>query len=115
MPDIRQILAALDDNDKQLWSFHRTEMRRSYMTAHSETLGLTAWNNEDDAFLDLIDIKLALIFERAGKFQTAKDLVGNDADRIEADIENAIKEFAPKPNNGKLIPTGWPQPNGVGK
>jgi hypothetical protein len=87
MPDIREILNALDDNDKRLWQQHRTEMRRSYLNAHNTTLGMAAWDFNDDAFLDLIDIRLAILFDRSGRFAATKDIVGEvDAEKIEADI-----------------------------
>jgi len=79
MPDIRTVLAALDEEDRRLWSQHRTEMRRSYMTAHNSVIGVAAWNAHDDAFLDLIDIKLALIFDNAGRFAAVNE-VANKAD-----------------------------------
>lgn len=89
MPDIREVLAALDENDKKLWSQHRTEIRKSFMNAHNSILGIPAWDAHDDAFIDLIDIKLALLFDRAGKFNTTKALTGDEANKIEKEIHNA--------------------------
>jgi hypothetical protein len=85
--DIREVLAAMNEDDKRLWQQHRTEMRRSYLTAHNSALGLSAWDMYDDAFLDLIDIKLAYVFDRAGRLVAHKELIGGDADKIEAKIE----------------------------
>ena len=89
MPDIRVILEALSPEDKVLWSQHRTEMRRSYITAHSSILGTSAWDAHDDAFVDLIDIKLSFLFDRAGLLNTTKDIVGNEHKSIE---ENILKQ-----------------------
>lgn len=104
MPDIREVLAALDQNDRTLWQQHRTEMRRSYMTAHNSVLGLTQWSMEDDAFLDLIDIKLALLFDKSGRLQGEKTIVhATEASNIEQDIKNALSSHvgAGSPNTIK--------------
>jgi hypothetical protein len=96
MPDIREILNALDVDDRALWSEQRTIMRRSYLNAHNETVGMSNWMLEDDAFLDLIDIRLALLFDRAGKLHTVKEIIGN-GNKIEDDIkasEDKMKEKA---------------------
>lgn len=103
MPDIREVLAALDDNDKLLWSQHRTEMRRSYMAAHNSVLGIAAWDAHDDAFIDLIDIKLALLFDKSGRFSATKDLIGTDGAKIEQTIL-AQSDATKAMRNG----TGWP-------
>lgn len=90
MPDIREVLAALDEEDKRLWSQHRTEMRRSYMAAHNSVIGIAAWDAHDDAFIDLIDIKLALIFDKAGRFNTVKEVASrSDAAAIEGLLHTA--------------------------
>ena len=91
MPDIRQLLSQLSPEDKQLWSQHRTEMRRSYITAHNSVLGVSCWNDFDDAFLDLIDTKLALLFDAAGKINAIELVQYDDTTRIEDDIHDAIK------------------------
>lgn len=85
--DIREVLASMNEDDVKLWQQHRTEMRRSYMTAHNSALGLAAWDMYDDAFLDLIDIKLVYIFDRAGRIAAHKPLVNEGTDtKIEAKI-----------------------------
>lgn len=106
MPDIREVLNALDEQDKRLWSQHRTEMRKSYMTAHNSVLGIAAWDHNDDAFLDLIDIKLALLFDKSGRFtpnwkeDKIKEIVTvKDGDNIIKQIENEAK--------GLDKATGW--------
>lgn len=86
MPDIREILAALDTDDRALWSEQRTIMRRSYLNAHNETVGIGSWSHEDDAFMDLIDIRLALLFDRGGRLQSHKEIIGN-GDKIEQELK----------------------------
>lgn len=115
MPDIREVLAALDENDKRLWSQHRTEMRKSYLNAHNAVLGVAAWDYNDDAFIDLIDIKLALLFDKAGRFNTVKSLTANDETvKTETEIikqDDVIREALKiKPS----IATQSMQPNGIG-
>lgn len=80
--DIREILAALSPDDRALWSEHRTAMRRSFLTAHNHTVGIANWTDKDDAFADLIDIQLALLFDRAGRFEATKDIIGSNGERI---------------------------------
>lgn len=89
--DIREILKALDEKDQRLWSECRTAMRKVYLTAHNKVLGLADYEAQDDAFMDLIDIKLALLFDRAGRVNTTKTLTGDDADKIEEDLRQ--KDF----------------------
>lgn len=102
MPDIREVLAALDEQDRVLWRQHRTEMRRSYMAAHNTVHGIVNWSDKDDAFTDLIDIQLALLFDRAGRFSATKDIVGSDGEKIIKQIENDASSL-------KLVDkaTGW--------
>jgi len=89
MLDVREILKSLDTNDKALWLEHRTAMRRSFMSAHTTVLGIAKWDENDDAFLDLIDIRLALLFDRSGRMQQQLDKVlvdKTDGNKIEASI-----------------------------
>jgi hypothetical protein len=104
MPDIREILQAIDEKSQQLWSRHRTEMRRAYIVAHNATMGAASWTAEDDALLDLIDIKLALLFDRSGHFEAAKDVIGKaDGEKIEANILNSKLTGTAQ----KLAVVGW--------
>lgn len=91
MPDIREVLNALDEQDRVLWRQHRTEMRRSYMNAHNTVNGVINWSDKDDAFIDLIDIQLALLFDRAGRFAAPKDIIGADGDKFIKTIEDEAK------------------------
>lgn len=95
MPDIREILNALDINNRALWSEQRTIMRRSYLNAHNQTVGMGNWSIEDDAFLDLIDIRLALLFDRAGLLHSTKEIIGN-GDKIEEDLKDSENKMKNK-------------------
>jgi hypothetical protein len=95
MPDIRTVLNALDAEDKRLWTQHRTEMRRSYLTAHNSVLGVHAWDEADDVFMDYIDIKLALLFDKSGRMLQDKTVAtAEDAGKIEESLDRA--DSAPK-------------------
>lgn len=87
MADIREILAALSDEDRAMYTQHRNEMRRSYLIAHNQTVGMDKWDSTDDQFLDYIDIMLAVLFDRAGRLMAVKDIVGSDKSDIEKDID----------------------------
>lgn len=87
MADIREILAALSDDDRVMYTQHRNEMRRSYMVAHNQTVGMDKWSETDDQFIDYIDIMLAHLYDRAGRLMATKDILGDDKSKIEKDIE----------------------------
>jgi len=87
MADIREILAALSEEDRAMYTQHRNEMRRSYLLAHNQTIGMDKWNEFDDQFLDYIDITLALLYDRAGRLVASKELIGGDKTKIENDID----------------------------
>lgn len=113
--DIREILAAIAPEDRKLWSDHRTTMRRAYLNAHNQTMGVEKWEAADDAFLDLIDIKLAVLFDRSGKFQATRDIIGvSDAEKIEKDIDEKklivteIKYMNDKSKNLIDDKSNWP-------
>jgi len=126
MPDIREVLNALEEKDRVLYSYLRTEMVSVYLKSIHETLGVTNFNQEDHAFMDLIDIKLAILFDRAGKFNMAKGSIDEEAaNAIEQQIVEAasglklksstqsqrvLDSYAPKTNiNGQALPqaAGW--------
>lgn len=92
MPDIREILAALDTDDKARFLEARNTMRRAFMGAHAASaLTIDKWTQEDDAFLDLIDVKLAMLFDRSGHMDSkGKDIIHKeDGVKIEQDITTA--------------------------
>lgn len=116
MNDIRQIINALDPQDRVMWSKMRTDMRRGYLNAHNSTVGINQWDNNDDAFLDLIDIKLALLFDRSGKMESTTAVVEKkDADYIEQDIIKHAESVTKVLEAARTMPpsNGWD--TGIGK
>jgi len=116
--DIREIINSLDDQDKTMFNQHRTEMRRSYLTAHNSIIGVHAWDAYDDAFMDIIDLKLAILFDHAGRFEAIKDKTIDDAmiKQVEQDIITAYsgikqhevsKATASMQGNGIVNGQGW--------
>lgn len=73
MPDIRETLKGLSKEDAKLYSQTRTDMRRCYMAAHAQTLDVSRWTHEDDMVLDLIDIQIAMLFDRSGRFNAYEE------------------------------------------
>ncbi len=108
MADIREILAALSEEDRAVYTQHRNTMRRAYLTAHNETLGMDQWSEHDDRLLDYVDIMLALLYDRAGKLVATKELFGKDKEDIEQKIDseesnlNKIDKAA-----AKMPSVGW--------
>lgn len=97
MPDIREVLKALGPEDKTLWQQCRTSMRSVYLNAHNSTVGVAGWDKDDDAFLDLIDIRLALLFDRSGRLETTKEIVHkDDGKQTEKDLEVADDKMKAK-------------------
>jgi len=120
MPDIRETLNALDKEDAEFYRHVRTEMRRAYIGAFAQLLHASNWSSEDDAFLDLIDIKCAVLFDRAGRFNAlaegAKEPDHEAAENIEEQINaTVIDMYKPKPTVtlgremlNELAMQGWP-------
>lgn len=97
MPDIRDVLNGLSIDDRALYTEIRTAMRRSYLSAHSKLLHIDKYEATDDAFLDLIDIKLAMLFDRAGAFDSSKGTIETAvADEIEKDVKSTFESAATK-------------------
>ncbi len=114
MPDIRDVLKGLSPDDRALYTEVRTVMRRAYLAAHSRVLPIDQYETTDDAFLDLIDIKLAMLFDRAGVFNHVDGALDNHgAKQIEQTIEaSAATRLMKQPlsnNNGvqNALPQGW--------
>ena len=105
--DMREILKALSPEDKALWCQHRTEMRKSYLHAHNMTLGIERWEHIDDAFMDLVDIRLAQLFDRSGKLQATKELIGKEDKKIEEEIVNQKEEAKAEQTAVIDKVTGW--------
>ena len=116
--DIREIINSLDDQDKTMFNQHRTEIRRSYLTAHNSIIGVHAWEAYDDHFMDIIDLKLAILFDRAGRFEAVKDKTIDDTiiERVENEIiatysgikqHEVSKATASMQGNGAANGQGW--------
>jgi len=95
MPDVRDIVARLNPEDLAVWNEHRTCMRRCYLAAVNATIKIEAFKQEDDSFLDLIDIRLALLFDRAGWLPSGlENITGKEtADKIEEELKTAEDEL----------------------
>lgn len=114
MPDIRDVLKGLSPDDRALYTEVRTVMRRAYLAAHARVLPIEQYETTDDAFLDLCDIKLAMLFDRAGVFNHAD---GNLETKVAAEIEQTVHSDAetaatrlmkqPLQQNGAN--QGWPK------
>lgn len=124
MPDIRDVLKALSVEDARLYSQVRTDMRRSYMAAHAANLRLDNWTNEDDQVLDLIDIQVAMLFVRSGRFNFEHGHIDVDRGKaIEAEIKSRAEELTKlqalsdiaKTESQQILESYMPKPNGWGK
>ena len=93
--DIRKLLDALAPEDKEVWQRCRTDMRKAYINAHNTIHGVERWELEDDAFLDLIDIKIATLFDRNGKLATVERIIPS-AQNIEDEIKKAVSSVDKK-------------------
>lgn len=98
--DIRKLLDALSSEDKAVWQRCRTDMRKAYINAHNTIHGVERWELEDDAFLDLIDIKIATLFDRNGRLENADEVIPS-ASNIEDDIRKAVRSVDSKVDNHK--------------
>ena len=88
MPDIRDVLKGLSPDDRALYSEIRTNMRRAYLGCHAKLLPIDQYDFQDDAFLDLIDIKIATLFDRAGVFNHVEgNLDTAQANKIALQVE----------------------------
>jgi hypothetical protein len=117
MPDIRDVLNALDNEDRVLYSKTRTAIRTAYMKAVVAVIGVERYNEHDDAFLDLIDIKVATLFDRGGRFDGTKvplDQKLAEAQVIEQKVQDAGLRIA-APKTGMSNATASMQPNGQWK
>lgn len=89
MPDIREIMAALSVDDRSIYQEARSAMRRAFLTAHNLTVGIGEWDCEDDSLLDLFDIRLALLFDRAGRLNATTAVVSKaDGETVHKQLES---------------------------
>ena len=97
--DIRQLYNSLSPEDKVVYQKIRTDMRKVYLNAHTNIVGMDNWSEHDDALLDLIDIKIATLFDRSGKIEGVKPVVDKtDSAVIEKGIEAQGDKIATKMN-----------------
>lgn len=114
MPDIRDVLKGLSVDDRALYSEVRTTMRRAYLGAHARILPIDQYEATDDAFLDLIDVKVAMLFDRAGVFDHSQghmdtEQVNKTTEAITQGYEGAATRML---RNGSGAGEGKPWPKG---
>lgn len=100
MPDIRDVLKGLSPEFAAIYTEVRTTMRRAYLYAHSKTLPIEQYEEQDDQFLDLIDIKVAQLFDRSGSFDHSKGNLDTDKAKV---LEGTIQSAG-----SKMLTNGWP-------
>ena len=105
MPDIREVLKGLSNDDRALYMEARNVMRRSYLAAHAKVLPIEKFDIEDDQFLDLIDIKLAMLFDRGGVFSHAEGSIDNEQTK---QTEQSIESAATKMMKAQIKNQTWP-------
>lgn len=91
MPDIRDVLKGLSPDDRALYAEVRTVMRRAYLSVHAKLLPIDQYTIDDDAFCDLIDIKVAMLFDRAGVFNHSEGSLASETAKA---IESTINQSA---------------------
>ena len=97
--DIRQLYKSLSPEDRAIYQSNRTDMRKVYLNAHTNIIGMEHWDNGDDAWLDLIDIKLATLFDRAGKIEGVQPIIDKEEEKvIEEKVEVKGQEITVKMN-----------------
>lgn len=86
--DIRTLYGSLSPEDRALYQKIRTDMRKVYLNAHTNIVSIENWNVDDDYFLDLLDMKIAVLFDRAGAIEGIKSAIDkNEENAIEKSIE----------------------------
>ena len=106
MPDIREVLKGLSVEDRAVYMEARNVMRRAYLAAHAKVLPIDKFEIEDDQFLDLIDIKLATLFDRGGMFDSSKGSIDTEqANEAERAVESAATRLMK--NDNKAASQGW--------
>ena len=83
--DITSLYKSLSPEDRAIYQQFRTDLRKVYLNAHSAIVGIDKWTTDDDYFIDLIDIKIAVLFDRMGRIEG----LAIDKDK-EKDIESKI-------------------------
>ena len=92
--DITALYKSLSPEDRIIYQRVRTELRKVYLNAHSAIVGIDKWTTDDDYFIDLIDIKIAVLFDRMGRIEGL--VIDKDKEKdIESDIikqDEVVKE-----------------------
>ena len=92
--DIRALYKSLSPEDRTIYQQFRTDLRKVYLNAHSAIVGIDKWTTDDDYFIDLIDIKIAVLFDRMGRIEGL--VIDKDKEKdIESDIikqDEVVKE-----------------------
>jgi len=99
MNDIRDVLKGLDAEHRAVYVETRTNMRRAYLYAHSKILPIDKYDENDDKFLDFIDISIAMLFDRAGVFNHVEGKLADSKP-----LEQSITASA----GTKRLQNGWP-------
>ena len=94
--DITSLYKSLSPEDRAIYQQFRTDLRKVYLNAHSAIVGIDKWTTDDDYFIDLIDIKIAVLFDRMGRIEGVKPVIDKDKEKnIERDIikrDEVVKE-----------------------
>ncbi len=106
--DIRELLKSLSLDDRIAFYRIRNDMRKVYLNAHTNVLGMEHWEEEDDQYLDLLEIKLAVLFDRAGLLDTGgKEVIGKeDAVAIEQNIHKQGDDISDGTRKLQMMPKG---------
>lgn len=99
MPDIRDTLKGLDIDHRAIYTEARTTMRRAYLSAHAKILPIDKYDQNDDKFLDFIDISIAMLFDRAGVFDHSTGMLADSKP-----LEQSIQASA----GTAQLKNGWP-------
>ena len=95
--DIRELYNSLSPEDRTIYQRIRTDMRKVYLNAHTNIIGMENWQVDDDYFLDLIDMKIAVLFDRAGAIEGIKSPIKKEEVKaIEEKIEDQGKAIGVK-------------------
>ncbi len=97
--DIRTLFEALSPEDRVLYQKIRTDIRKVYLNAHTNIVSIEHWDVSDDAFMDLLDIKIAVLFDRAGAIEGVKSPINkNEEKAIEKSVEVQGNKLTEKMN-----------------
>ena len=97
--DIRQLYNSLSPEDRAVYQQIRTDLRKVYLNAHTNIVGMDNWYEYDDAILDLFDIKLATLFDRAGRIEGLTAIVDKEEEKsIEEKVDIKGQEITIRMN-----------------